>query len=485
MSAHLFVAVAIMLTHPTALTSGQPAPAGHWRGVDLVRNVEDFTPATRSYKGELLIKEFRCSDTGQTSLGWTCANGWTVHADGKTKHRYLLQRLDGDEYLFLPWLSGDVTVRGHKPWYYVLRKAAGPGEEPKQQQGTTQPGASFQAIRPVDRVGQYDDVRWRDLSRLNLADRAELLPTLRFNEKTIWPRLLAMPQGCFPRKILTDAMNPGLGIRELHGRGITGRGVNVAVIDQPLFPDHPEFAGKIAAYRDVGCRSQSSMHGPAVASLLVGRNCGTAPDARVYYVAVLSGTKDAEYYAKALDWILQRNERLRRDEKIRVVSVSAAPSGPGSPFVKNQDAWEQACKRAAGHGVLVLDCTSHRGFVRSCYYDATDPEDVSKCKPGFPGRSWGGVSGKLLVPSSPRTTAEQYNKAEHSYQYYGRGGLSWSIPYCAGVLALGWQVRPDLTAAQMRENLFKSALVTEGGEKIINPKEFIRAVQSVEKDSSQ
>ncbi len=40
-----------------------------------------------------------------------------------------------------------------------------------------------------------------------------------------------MPAGCDPRKIMADAMNPGLGIRALHKQGITGKGVTVAIID--------------------------------------------------------------------------------------------------------------------------------------------------------------------------------------------------------------------------------------------------------------
>ena len=31
----------------------------------------------------------------------------------------------------------------------------------------------------------------------------------------------------------------------LAGQGLTGKGVNVAIVDQPLFQDHPEFAGEL------------------------------------------------------------------------------------------------------------------------------------------------------------------------------------------------------------------------------------------------
>ena len=56
--------------------------------------------------------------------------------------------------------------------------------------------------------------------------------------------------------------------------------------------------------------------------------------------------------------------------------------------------------------------------------------------------------------------------------------MSWAIPYCAGVLAMGWQIRPDLPAEQMKELLFESAYTKKDGAKIIDPKKFIRIVKT-------
>lgn len=127
--------------------------------------------------------------------------------------------------------------------------------------------------------------------------------------------------------------------------------------------------------------------------------------------------------------------------------------------------------------------TGKNNIQANCYYDAADPEEVAKCKPSFPshpgrGLQKGDQSNRVLVPCSPRTTAEEYVKGECGYQYDGEGGLSWCIPYCAGVLALGWQAHPDLIVQEMRELLFKSAYKTPDGELIINPPEFIRPVKA-------
>ncbi|GAH06138.1 unnamed protein product, partial [marine sediment metagenome] len=174
--------------------------------------------------------------------------------------------------------------------------------------------------KPITSVKPYDDVRWKDLSKLDLSRDKRLIHSLTFNKLTVWPEQAKMPPGGDPNKILTDALNPGLGVRGLHQQGITGKGVNVAIIDQPVYLVHPEFAGKIVEYYDTGCETdESSMHGPLVASLLVGTNCGTAPGARVYYAAAPSWKMDSAYYAKGLNWIIEQNKNLPVSEKIRVV----------------------------------------------------------------------------------------------------------------------------------------------------------------------
>lgn len=337
------------------------------------------------------------------------------------------------------------------------------------------------------RAGQikpYDDVRpqvvWsggkaKDLTKIETAELKELAPTFWFNQDTVWPASCK----AYAAELLEEAKNPGLGVRALHKSGVTGKGVNVAIIDQPLFDDHPEYAGKFAAYKNLctGEGSDSSMHGPAVMSLLVGKTIGTAPGARVYYAAAPSWLADAKYYADALDWIVEQSTKLPANSKIRVVSVSAAPSGRGSPFTKNNEMWDEACKRAAKAGILVLTC-GEDAAIGACSLSGKDVESPRSYSPGFPSR--GGVwrfHEDVLVPASPRTTAEEYDRGKCSYQYTGEGGTSWAMPYASGVLAMGWQIRPELDKDEMMQLLSESAY-KQGENKIINPKEFIKLVRA-------
>ena len=325
-------------------------------------------------------------------------------------------------------------------------------------------------------IQPFQDVRNLDLTKLGSNLNRSLIETLWFNESTHWPDQYKN----IAQDILQRGMNPGLGIRKLHEQGITGKGVSVAIIDQNMVLDHPEFQGKIVKYFDVGTKQlsgQGSMHGPAVTSLLVGKNIGTAPDAKVYYVAAPSWTLDAQYYADALNWIIDENEKLPAGEKIRVVSVSANPSGPGTNFTKNNEAWDAAYQRAADAGILILDCTSNHGITAPCFLDLDDPDNVAKCTPGYPSFKNTPTPDRIYVPVSFRTTAEEYTRGIISYQYAGEGGISWSVPYLSGVLALGWQLRPDLTSSQLLDLIFNSAYLTGDHLKIIDPVAFIDMVR--------
>ncbi|MBA4384810.1 MAG: hypothetical protein C0410_08745 [Anaerolinea sp.] len=326
-------------------------------------------------------------------------------------------------------------------------------------------------------IEPYLDVRNKDLSAVNINLGEQLIETLWFDQTTIWSE----QDKAVAQHILKLAMNPGLGVRGLHAEGITGKGVIVAIIDQYMALDHPEFQGKIVKYHDVATDAHEgfgSMHGPAVTSLLVGENVGTAPGAKVYFVAVPSWLLDAQYYADALDWIIAENEKLPAESKIRAVSVSAAPSGLWSPFIKNKDAWDDAYQRVTKAGILVLDATFENGITSPCHYDLHDLDNVAKCIPDWPG-PLDSPHKRIFIPTSRRTSAmENFEEAIFSYQYTGQnGGLSWSIPYLTGVLAMGWQINPGLSSSQLLDILYASAQATVDQANIIDPKAFIDSVR--------
>ena len=157
-------------------------------------------------------------------------------------------------------------------------------------------------------VNKFADIRgFSEIKKISDEEYLrEDIVTYTFNNNTI---LLNSDE--VQRTILNNGCNPGLRIKELHKQGITGKNINAAIIDQNLLLYHPEFKNKIIEYYDIGCDVSSnsgSMHTPAVASLFVGENIGTAPDTKLYFAAVPSWKGDSKYFADALMWILEKKE---------------------------------------------------------------------------------------------------------------------------------------------------------------------------------
>ncbi len=102
-----------------------PQVLGEWKSVDFVEDIGEFNPAQRSWEGQLYLKGLTFKENGKTSQAWwTWTKGFLMHSGDKTASRYEIRQINGASYLFLEWKSGDVTIAGMKPWYYVLAKSA-------------------------------------------------------------------------------------------------------------------------------------------------------------------------------------------------------------------------------------------------------------------------------------------------------------------------------------------------------------------------
>jgi bla regulator protein BlaR1 len=102
-----------------------PKVLGEWKSVDFVKNISQFNPAQRAWKGELYLKGLTFLANGKTPQPWwTWTKGFLMHSGDQTASRYEIRQTNGASYLFLEWKSGDVTIAHMKPHYYVLAKGA-------------------------------------------------------------------------------------------------------------------------------------------------------------------------------------------------------------------------------------------------------------------------------------------------------------------------------------------------------------------------
>lgn len=315
------------------------------------------------------------------------------------------------------------------------------------------------------------DVRSTDLSGLDLSGRLKDLSYANFDSKTVWPA--SLPVEFNPRLLMDLGKNPGLNIRKLHQDGVTGKGVSIAILDQMLLVDHKEYRDNLKFYEEIHAADEgsASMHGSAVSSIALGKSVGVAPEANLYYIAEANGTFtifgmltgnrwafDFTYLAESVNWIVELNQTLPPDQKIRVISMSVG----WAPHQKGYQAIDEAIKRAQAEGILVLSTVNEKyygisllGLERSPFQDA---DDLNSYEPGLFLQDWFygepddfNPQKTIWVPMDSRCTASPTGNED--YAFYRSGGLSWAVPYLAGLYALCCQVQPAITPEQFLAEL--------------------------------
>ncbi|MEA4926863.1 MAG: hypothetical protein VB084_16340 [Syntrophomonadaceae bacterium] len=109
-----------------------PQLIGTWEAVDAVETIDEFETGIIDWPKRLLLRQFNIAANGKLSgstsdgpipeenLAWT--KGLILDKHNKTASKYEIKELKGDTYLFYEWKSGDYTIRGMQPKYYVLKK---------------------------------------------------------------------------------------------------------------------------------------------------------------------------------------------------------------------------------------------------------------------------------------------------------------------------------------------------------------------------
>ena len=311
--------------------------------------------------------------------------------------------------------------------------------------------ADFSDMIEFDLSAEFPDARCCDLSGENLSNSMDKLLYTQFDSKTIWPD--SLPQDFDPQQIIDQNRNPGLGVRSLHEQGITGKGINIGIVDQPLLTGHVEYKDRLKMYKELNTLDYelcASMHGPGVASIALGGTVGVAPEANLYYVSHDFG-KSGENMApfiEGLTYLLDLNELLPEEDKLDVITISRGWTSdlPGAAEM------ESLIDRAKEEGIFVVTVAIKENysmdFMGTSRDPLSNPDDRSAYRPGtfFADdyeRSPSDFQEFLMVPMDFRATASPTGTED--YVNYVNGGLSWATPYLAGVYALAKQVKPDIT----------------------------------------
>ncbi|MEU9503119.1 S8 family serine peptidase [Streptomyces sp. NPDC048196] len=243
----------------------------------------------------------------------------------------------------------------------------------------------------------------------------------------------------------------------------TGKGVTVAVIDDPIYGSHPDLKGNVLPgknFIDGGTADHGSAddHGTAMASLIAGHGhgpgnsdgiMGLAPDAQILPVGrptIGNGVGDVGLGG----WI-----RYAVDQHAKVINLSIEVSN----FT---DADKEALAYAAKKDVLVVAGAGNDG-VSPISELAAQPGVVAVGAVDKSGKIWAQSNyGSQLMLSAPGVEITSASAARSDYPYRRGNGTSDATAYVSATAALLRSKFPDLTAGQIANRLVKSAGLPPG-----------------------
>ena len=247
---------------------------------------------------------------------------------------------------------------------------------------------------------------------------------------------------------------------QARAKGYTGKGVTVAIIDGPVDTSVAELSGASISDKSpcpVNPSDDSRRHGTEVASLLVAREYGVAPDVTLNSYQTMSSGSTADSSCKDSALIYKHASLINHaiNNGAQIVSISISSNDRNTSL-------KWAIARAMSSGTIIVAAIGN---------SASDNDSGSLA-------TWSGVVG---------VSAVDINGARADYSSWGQGvttaavggpikaydygtsqiietkGTSISTPIVAGFLALARQKWPDATANQLLQLLVHTTVNTDGG----------------------
>jgi serine protease AprX len=287
----------------------------------------------------------------------------------------------------------------------------------------------------------------------------------------------------------------------LHGMGITGAGVGIAIVDSGLMPEKSIISGSAGQVRltagynaianslvakPTNTDTDAYGHGTHLASIAVssrigpnGGYNGVAPDANLVYVKAFDDLGRGNYadVIRGIDWVVSN----RSKQNIRVMNLSFA--APPQSWYWN-DPLNQAVMKAWQAGIVVVAAAGNSGpdamtigvpgnvpyvvtvGAMTDNFTRDDPADDRLASFSSAGPTYEGfVKPEIVAPGGhvlglmgpndylPNTYKEFF---DGSY-YFQMSGTSQATAVTTGVVALLLQAQPSLTPDQVKCKLISSA----------------------------
>jgi serine protease AprX len=290
----------------------------------------------------------------------------------------------------------------------------------------------------------------------------------------IWPDL--------PVHAWLDHAVPIIEAPRVWDSGFTGRGVKIGVIDTGLDANHPDFAGRLVAYRDfaepdspdAGNPRDPNGHGTHVSGIAAGsgaasdgRYRGVAPDAQLVIGRALDATGNGRtsQIMAAIEWAIEQGAQ--------VINISLG----GGPYPSDgTDALSTLCNAAVGEGVVLCVAGGNMGPAKQTIgapaasaraitlgaAEITEPlvntaiAEFSSRGPTADGRAKPDLLFPGVAVTAPRATGTSLGTPVNAL-YTKVSGTSQATPMATGTTALLLQANPRLTPDEIKARMVRGA----------------------------
>lgn len=227
----------------------------------------------------------------------------------------------------------------------------------------------------------------------------------------------------------------------------SGDNVLVAVIDSKIDTGHPDLAGVIAdEYDAVGLAAVAHAHGTAMAGAIAAHSklVGVAPKVKLLAVRAFSGSGESAQSTtfnilKGLDWAASKNARI----------VNMSFAGPADALL------QEMLTKANARGMVLIAAVGNAGPRAPPLYPAADVHVIGVTATDADDKVMPEANrGPQVAVAAPGV---EILAAAPDGKYQVTTGTSVAAAHATGVAALLLAAQPNLTPAQVRSDLIKSA----------------------------
>lgn len=263
--------------------------------------------------------------------------------------------------------------------------------------------------------------------------------------------------------------------KEVYTKGLTGKGVRIAVLDTGMVPNHPDLKHRAVYFKDfVGDKVQlydDNGHGTHIAGILCGSgalsngtNSGMAKNAELIVLKVLDekGNGNAADAIRALEWI-KENYRIFR---IRLLNFSVGfRIGNQKPEQRKileliEELWDLGIMVVAAAGnngpgkstvtvpgiskkIVTVGAMGDARMVKYC-------DEIAK----FSGK--GPTENCVMKPEVLAPGTQILSTGADGNGYIRKNGTSMATPIVCGAFALALEKNPTLTPEMLKLLLYQS-----------------------------